>query len=105
MRKQKVHSDMYSLELDADCVLHVGGKLTFTTVSNVLNQAQALLKTATKFEINLANVTHSDSAALVLLVHWMRDAKTRNKEIVFRHIPDQILAIASLSGLDGLLVS
>ncbi len=96
-------SNSYSLNLDADNVLHVGGSLTFATVNDVLCQAEPLLTNVATFDIDLIGVTLSDSAGVALLVHWMRDAGQYNKDIVFRNIPAQILAIANASDLDTLL--
>lgn len=97
-------SDLFSLSFDANTALfHVGGELTFATVKDVLEKAQILFEPITDLEINLADVTRSDSAGLALLINWMRTAKKNNKKIVFHNVPTQMLAIANASGLDELL--
>lgn len=96
--------DLYSIAVDVDTnLLRVGGELTFSTVNAILKQSQALFDPIKKLDIDLVNVTRSDSAGLVLLVEWIRSANQANKKIVFHNIPEQMLAIATASGLDELL--
>jgi phospholipid transport system transporter-binding protein len=97
-------SDAIAINLDksSEMVL-VSGELTFSTVNSVLNEIQSLVGSLSKLQIDLSDVTRSDSAGLALLVHWMRAAKEAKKQLVFHHIPAQMLAIASASGLDELL--
>jgi phospholipid transport system transporter-binding protein len=91
-----------NLEPTSEAIL-VSGEMTFATVNAVLGEIQTLVTALPALNIDLADVTRSDSAGLALLVHWMRVAKTAKKPIVFHHIPGQMLAIASASGLDELL--
>lgn len=104
MKKLKNMSELYSIKFDtATGVLAVKGELTFSTVGDVLEQTQPLFEPATVLDVNLDAVTHSDSAGLVLLIHWMRINNSNNKKIIFQNIPEQMLAIAKASGLDELL--
>jgi len=91
-----------NLDKSSEMVL-VSGELTFSTVNSVLNEIQSLVGSLSTLQIDLSDVTLSDSAGLALLVHWMRAAKQAKKPLVFHHIPAQMLAIASASGLDELL--
>jgi len=97
-------SDLYSIAIDADSdLLTVKGELTFVTANAIFQQSQALFAPISALDIDLANVTRSDSAGLALLVEWIRSARQKNKTIVFHNVPDQILAIAGASGVDELL--
>ena len=97
-------SQAVSINLDStsDAIL-ISGELTFATVKDVLGEVQRLVASLPALDIDLADVTRSDSAGLALLVHWMRIAKKANKPVFFHHLPGQMLAIASASGLDELL--
>lgn len=93
-----------TLKLNADTGhVDVSGELTFTTVSDLCVSAPELFASIEVLEIDLAEVTRSDSAGLALLIDWMRSAKQMNKNIVFHNIPTQMLAMAHASGLDELL--
>tara|TARA_R110002111_G_scaffold40867_1_gene76191 strand:- start:20 stop:331 length:312 start_codon:yes stop_codon:yes gene_type:complete len=97
-------SQAVTINLDtASNAILVNGELTFATVNDVLGEVQKLTGSLSELAIDLADVTRSDSAGLALLIHWMRIAKAAQKKIVFHHIPAQMLAIASASGLDELL--
>ncbi|PHS24512.1 MAG: sulfate transporter [Methylophaga sp.] len=97
-------SELYSLSFDSeDNIFRVTGELTFATVNALLEQAPDLFENHHKLNIDLTNVTRSDSAGLALLIDWIRLAKNTNKEIMFYNIPAQMLAISNASGVDELL--
>ncbi|MDH5357901.1 MAG: STAS domain-containing protein [Gammaproteobacteria bacterium] len=97
-------TDSHSIEFEADTgIFRVTGELTFATVNNILGQAHTLFEPINTLDIDLTEVTRSDSAGLALLITWMRSAKNSNKKIVFHNIPSQMLAIANASGLVELL--
>lgn len=92
------------LKLDAESgSINVSGDLTFTTVNELLSTSHTLFAPVAELDIDLSDVTRSDSAGLALLIDWMRLAKQMNKNIVFHSIPSQMLAMAHASGLDELL--
>lgn len=92
------------LKLDAETgCINVCGDLTFATVNDLLVSARRVFTPIKVLDIDLADVSCSDSAGLALLIDWMRAAKKENKPIVFHNIPAQMLAMAHASGLDELL--
>jgi len=92
------------LKLDAETgCINVCGDLTFTTVNDLLVASRGVFAPIAVLDIDLADVSCSDSAGLALLIDWMRSAKQKNKNIVFHNIPAQMLAMAHASGLDELL--
>lgn len=94
----------FALVRDMDSpYFHLKGELSFKTVNTILNESQNLFLSATELEIDLADVTRSDSAGLALLLEWMRLASATTRPIYFRNIPAQMMAIAATSGLDKLL--
>lgn len=85
-------------------VLNVSGELSFASVPALLEQGNALLAgRGARIQIDLVGVTRADSAGLALLIEWLRVARHHRTSIEFRNIPPQMLAIARVSGLDGLL--
>lgn len=81
----------------------IAGELTLATASSVLAKSRSEFAQAEALNIDLADVTRADSAALALLVSWMRLAKQSDKHIQFQNLPAQMLAIAKASGLDAIL--
>ncbi|NIR58420.1 MAG: STAS domain-containing protein [Gammaproteobacteria bacterium] len=80
------------------------GALSFASVPGLLAQRERLFESAPGFvEIDLSGVSRSDSAGLALLVDWMREAQRRTVDIRYLNMPQQMLAIARVSSLDGIL--
>lgn len=69
----------------------------------MLPQGKRWLADSAGVDIDLKGITRADSAGLALLVAWMRDAEQMKKNIRFLNIPDQMRAIATVCGLNGLL--
>ena len=84
--------------------IRVSGELTFTTVTALLARSQELLaQSGDNLEVDLKEVERVDSAGLALLIEWMREARARDKDIRFFHLPEQLMAIAAASDLDSIL--
>jgi phospholipid transport system transporter-binding protein len=99
-----MNKELFSLSFDADKqLIQVSGELSFATVKKVLAKTKEVFGPAAELNIDLADVTRSDSAGVALLIDWMRTANSEQKKIVFQNIPAQMIAIASASGLDELL--
>ncbi len=94
-------SQAFSLQYDADLdKVLVAGELSFACAAAVVEQAKRIFADLTELDIDLAEVTRSDSAGVAVLIDWMRYAKQNNKPVVFHNVPAQLIAIASASGLD-----
>ncbi len=82
----------------------VRGELGFATVRDLLDGLPvADLPRGSCVNIDLDGVTRTDSAGLALLVSWMREAKHCGLDIRFVNVPEQMLAIARVSGFDRIL--
>ncbi|MGM0593141.1 MAG: STAS domain-containing protein [Pseudomonadota bacterium] len=89
---------------DEPGVVRVSGSLSFTTVTGLLEQSRPFLAEAQGWLVmELAEVERVDSAGLALLIQWMRMAREGEVDILFRHIPEQLLAIARASDLEQIL--
>ncbi len=83
----------------------IQGPLTFDTVNVVMQRSKALFADHDRLQIDLAEVTQSDSAGLGLLLEWVNWARHYVREIRFENIPEQIQAIARISEVSDLLVA
>jgi len=81
----------------------LSGELTFETIPSVWRTSSALLSEPGDITFDLQGISHTDSAGLALLIDWMRTARGLNKRIAFKNIPAQMLAIATVSGLEDIL--
>jgi len=81
----------------------ISGELTFATVRDALRAAQERFAGDAQLEVDLSAVTATDSAGLALLIEWYRLAARANKTIRFTGVPAQLLALAKIGDVDGLL--
>ena len=88
-----------------DGSMSLSGSLSHQTVPNLLKQSKRLFDNNSHAEIviDLKQVSRSDSSGVALLIEWMRQASSRNKTIRFLNIPEQMLEIAKVSGVDKIL--
>ena len=95
----------------AEAVLTMAGKgrwllqgdLDFSSVPAVLKTSVQGFTGRGKIQVDLKGVTRADSAGLALLVEWLRESEHAGRVISFTNVPQQLLAIARLCGLDTIL--
>lgn len=79
------------------------GELSFASVPTLLRQGQALFAGQHGIELDLAGVRRADSAGLALLVEWLAQARRAGRPLRFLRVPEQILRMAELGGLQDIL--
>lgn len=90
-----------TITLHENNVLLLSGRLCGQTVGQLCQQGKQLMKGQRAFTVDLAEVSFCDSAGLVLLIELLRDAKRHNQVIRYVNLPQQVLAIAKVSGVEG----
>ncbi|HTM63642.1 MAG TPA: STAS domain-containing protein [Gammaproteobacteria bacterium] len=80
------------------------GDLDFSNVMSIYQQSQKLF-TAPQSEIiiDFIELKSTNSAALALIINWMRLAKKQKKNIQFRNLSNDIMSLAKSSGLDKVI--
>lgn len=78
----------------------MSGDLTFVNIDKKTVASLAFLTSASSVTIDLAQVTNTDSGGLALLIEWIKYARGNRVELKFRNIPEQLLTLAKLSGLE-----
>jgi len=84
------------------------GSLNFSTAKQALtavNEQMALAPVgdAGARVIDLAGITHSNSAGLALLIEWLAQAQRTNRKITFTNIPDSLHQISAVCQVDSLI--
>jgi phospholipid transport system transporter-binding protein len=82
--------------------MFVGGPVTLANVAAVLEEGRRHLDEGVR-AIDLSEVTDMDSSLLAALLTWLREARTRDRELTFANLPEAAETIARLYGVDGLL--
>ncbi|MGB9428763.1 MAG: STAS domain-containing protein [Gammaproteobacteria bacterium] len=81
----------------------VEGRLMFDTVVEALAMSQRLFAEYHTIQLDLSGVSATDSAGLALLIEWISRTHQANCKLSFRHVPEQVMAIARISDVDKML--
>lgn len=94
-----------SLTVSDAGLIAVKGPVTFATAGTLLDAGRALFEGRSAVKVNLSEVSDVDSAGLALLLEWLRLARADRRAVAFQGVPDKLLAIARLSGVEPLLIN
>ncbi len=81
----------------------LSGDLTFATIDHKTLNRLSIDTATTTVQLDMQAIGKTDSAGLALILEWTKQAKNRQTKIVLLNLPEQLLAIARLSGLDVIL--
>lgn len=93
----------YNLSINAQDILCVSGRIGLANVINACNRGKELIKTLSAVRVDLAGMEQADSSTLAMLIEWVRNAKVQNKDIVFLNMPQSMLDLGRVCGLDSVL--
>lgn len=88
------------IQLQSDGQYLITGDLDFHTVPRIWSASQSLFAGGKSLTVDLSGVESSNSAGLALLIEWIRFADSNNCSIKFLNLPDQMLQVAQLCGVD-----
>jgi phospholipid transport system transporter-binding protein len=80
----------------------VSGPVTLTNVTTILEEGRRHLEEGVG-TVDLGEVTEMDSSLVAVLLAWLRDAKSRGRELAFINLPESLRTIARLYGVDSLI--
>jgi len=86
------------ITLESAEIWQLHGELSFATVAAIFSEYRQLSAQAPRI-IDLQAVTHTDSAGIALLIELLK----QHSALSFRHIPHQLLRIASVYDVEALL--
>jgi phospholipid transport system transporter-binding protein len=81
------------------------GPITFANARRARNDGLRALRDsgASDLEVDCAGITQSDSAGLAVMLDWMAIMKREGRPLRFANLPQSLLAVASISGVEELL--
>ena len=85
--------------------LGLSGPLVFATAGEMLDVSRKMFSGGSAISIDLSGVTKVDSAGLALLLEWLRWGQAESRQVRFTALPEKLLAIARLSGVEEMLVT
>lgn len=80
----------------------LSGAVTLSNVAALLEEGRRHIDEGVR-TVDLGEVNEMDSAALALLLAWLREAKARGHELEFARLPESLRTIARLYGVDELI--
>ena len=80
----------------------VQGPLTLRSAAVLLARGRQLFVEPVS-RVDLSAVTELDSAALGLLLEWLREARAEHREIVYLNLPANLTSLGTLYGVLDLL--
>lgn len=92
-----------SLETRGEGRFALSGEIGFGNAATLLAEGLERFGGEGPIEVDLSGVIHADSAGVALLLEWVASLRDAGRELRYRGIPAQVLAIARLSGVDGFL--
>ncbi|MEH6357399.1 MAG: STAS domain-containing protein [Pseudomonadales bacterium] len=88
----------------SDQQLQVSGCIGFDNALDLKQQGQRLINKASDHcQIDFSEVSRAGSAALTVLFSWIRHAADLSKTIEFTNLPEDLLGVAKVSGVDHIL--
>ncbi|HQZ46317.1 MAG TPA: STAS domain-containing protein [Usitatibacteraceae bacterium] len=87
-------------------VLSLEGALSFENLPQVLEESREYSSRPDlpdRLTIDFSAITEVDSSAVALLLEWRREAARRGKGLYFVNLPANLLALAELYGVTGLI--
>lgn len=89
-----------------DEVLALDGALSFETLPDVLRASEEYATRPDlpdRLTIDFAGIDAIDSSAVALLLEWRRQAGRRGKKLEFVNLPANLVALATLYGVEELI--
>lgn len=82
------------------------GELLFGTIMPLYHAGTEYINkyTQSNLEIDLSQVEKSDSSGLSLLLSWIKTAKQKKINVRFTHVPQYLLNLAKVCGIEDMLV-
>lgn len=78
----------------------LSGRLDRLVGKTLLTQGRGLIaKADSQWTVDLANVNHSSSVGIALLLDWLRYGQQKNVAVEFLHMPQKMNEVIEFSGL------
>ena len=82
--------------------LVLSGPLTLDTVKAIYGQGLQAADDGS-LEVDMSKVEAVDSSAVSLMLNWLREAQRNSVNLYFSHVPENLLSLANLYGVEELL--
>lgn len=84
--------------------LTLSGEINFQNAAYLYQKSLGLMKKKSTCAIDFSAVTTANSAALALILEWIKYASKKQKNLQLKFISKELMAIASVASLDTLIL-
>jgi phospholipid transport system transporter-binding protein len=85
------------IQREGDC-LRVSGRLTMDSIGVLFAEAMQPIE-GKNWTVDLAQVEAADSAAVSMLLSWLRNAQRHEAKLTFINVPENLRSLAALYGV------
>lgn len=95
-----------SLEITDSSVL-IKGSVLFSNVKVLCTESEQFLKNTTmnKVVVDFSELDKVDNSLFALLLFWHRAAIAKGIKLEFKNLPDAVVKLAQLTGIDDVLLN
>lgn len=93
----------FNISINSKQEIFVAGRIDLNNVVAACAAGKNLIDTLSTVRIDLSGVEYADSSSLAMLVDWIRSAKTQHKDIMVCKMPQFMLDLGRVCGLDSIL--
>lgn len=81
-------------------MVKIEGVIDLTTVKSLKKQTIGLFNGSSEIQFDLSAVSQSNSAALALLLEWLKLAKKHQVSLSFSNIPEHLRELSHVYGIE-----
>lgn len=86
----------------------LSGILSYATVDDFLDKGKTIISQANKNQsitFDLNHINDADSAGVSMLIEWIRFAQKKEKGLTYINIPERMVSLIRVNGVDSILVN
>ena len=98
-----MYKETFALTINEQRELCISGRIDLTNVVQACAIGEGLMNDLSQVRVNLSGVEYADSSSLAMLIELIRNASRQHKEISFCNMPQFMLDLGRVCGLDSIL--
>jgi anti-anti-sigma factor len=98
-----MHNPTFHIKVNSQNELCVSGRIDLANVAAASLLGIAVIETINPVRIDLSGIKYADSSSLAMLVAWIRNAKVQHKDVTVINMPQFMLDLGRVCGLDAIL--
>lgn len=98
-----MHSQLFEMSVNSKQELCVSGRIDLTNVAQACSVGEKLIDSLSRVQVDLSGIVYADSSSLAMLIEFIRCAKQQQKDVVFYNMPQFMLDLGRVCGLDFIL--